>query len=105
MAHTVLPARLYLLVFAALMALTAITLAVAFTDLGGFLNFGNLAAALGIAATKSILVVLFFMHLKQSSRLTWVVAGGVVLWLVIALALTMADYLSRQWIPAGAPWS
>jgi cytochrome c oxidase subunit 4 len=105
MAHHVLSTRLYLGIFAALMALTALTVAVAFVDLGGFHNFMNLATALGIAAFKSILVILFFMHLRYSSKLTWVVAGSVLLWLVIALVLTMADYLSRQWMPTGAPWS
>ncbi len=95
----VLPIRLYLGIFGALLALTALTVAVAFVDLGGFLNFMNLAAALGIAAVKSILVILFFMHLKYSSRLTWLVAGSVLLWLFIALVFTLADYASRQWLP------
>jgi cytochrome c oxidase subunit 4 len=95
----VLPLRTYLLVFAALMVATAITVAIAFVDLGGFLNFGNLAAALGIAAGKSIVVVLFFMHLKYSNRLTWLVAASVLLWLFIALVFTLADYASRQWLP------
>jgi cytochrome c oxidase subunit 4 len=95
----VLPLRTYLAVFAALMGLTVVTVAIAFVDLGGFLNFGNLLAALGIAAAKSILVVLFFMHLKYSNRLTWLVAGSVLLWLFIALLFTLADYASRQWLP------
>lgn len=105
MTHHVLSVRLYVGIFAALLALTGLTVAVAFVDLGGFLNFMNLVTALGIAALKSILVVLFFMHLKYSNRLTWLVAGSVLLWLIIALVLTMADYLSRHWLPAGPPWS
>jgi cytochrome c oxidase subunit 4 len=101
MAHEphVLPLKTYLTVFGILMVLTGVTVAIAFVDLGGFLNFGNLATALGIAAVKCVVVVLFFMHLKYSSRLTWLVAGSVLLWLFIALVFTLADYASRQWLP------
>jgi cytochrome c oxidase subunit 4 len=95
----ILPIRLYVGIFAALLVLTALTVGVAFLDLGGFLNIMNMLVALGVAAAKSILVILFFMHLKYSSRLTWLVAGSVLLWLFIALVFTLADYLSRQWLP------
>jgi cytochrome c oxidase subunit 4 len=107
MAHAhVLSVRLYLGIFAALLVLTGLTTAVAFVDLGGGrLNFLNLLAAIAIAGAKSILVVLFFMHLKYSNRLTWIVGGGVLLWLLLILGFTAADYLSRQWIPVLPPWT
>ena len=64
-----------------------------FFDLGPL----NTIAALGIAVFKATLVVLFFMHVRYSSRLTWAVVIGSVFWLGILLALTMADYLTRVW--------
>ena len=65
----------------------------AFLDLGPF----NTVAALVIAVFKATLVVLFFMHVKYSTRLTWAVVVGSVFWLGILLVLTMSDYLTRAW--------
>ena len=67
---------------ASLMVLTVITVAAAFVDLGNL----NVIVALAIAVVKATLVVLFFMHVKYSSKLTWVVVGAGVFWLVILLA-------------------
>ena len=53
---------------------------------------------MSIACTKGLLVVLYFMHVKYSSKLTWVFAGSGVLWLLILFALTLSDYVSRGWI-------
>ena len=47
-------------------------------------------AALAIAVFKATLVVLFFMHVKYSSRLTWAVVIGSVFWLGILLVLTFS---------------
>jgi cytochrome c oxidase subunit IV len=91
--------KLYVAIFLALMMLTAITVAVAFVDLGAL----NTVVALGVAVTKAALVILFFMHVKYSSRLTWLwVASGFV-FLAIMLAFTMADIVSRGWL--GTPGS
>ena len=98
--HHVVPVKTYLTIFAALMAFTAITVAVAFVDLGPFNN----VVMLGIAVTKAVLVVLFFMHVRYSTRLIPLVAAGGFLWLLILFGLTMSDYLSRGWLGAGAPW-
>ena len=57
----------------------------------------NTVAALAIAIFKATLVVLFFMHVKYSTRLTWAVVLGSVFWLGILLALTISDYLTRVW--------
>ena len=43
-------------------------------------------------------MVLFFMHVKYSSRLTWVVVIGSLFWLGILLTLTFSDYLTRDWL-------
>ncbi|MBI2220843.1 MAG: cytochrome C oxidase subunit IV family protein, partial [Acidobacteria bacterium] len=64
------------------------------------LKFMNTIVALTIAVTKATLVVLFFMHVKYSTRLTWVVAASGVVWLAIMVSLTLSDYLSRGWVNA-----
>ncbi|MCC7417083.1 MAG: cytochrome C oxidase subunit IV family protein [Acidobacteria bacterium] len=89
----VVPTRVYYTIFAILMFCTYLTVQVAFLDLGAL----NTVAALAIAVFKAVLVVLFFMHVKYSTRLTWVVVIGGAFWLGILLALTMTDYLSRAW--------
>jgi cytochrome c oxidase subunit 4 len=91
--HYIVPPRVYYTVFAALMVGTAVTVGVSFLDLGAF----NTVAALAIAVFKAALVVLFFMHVKYSTRLTWAVVAGSVLWLGILLSLTLGDYLTRSW--------
>jgi len=82
---------MYLVVFSTLMGFTALTAWVAFQDLG----FMNDVVALTIAATKMMLVILFFMHVKYSTRLTKLVVLSGFLWLFILLGLTMADYVTR----------
>ena len=89
----IVPTRVYYLIFAALMVGTAITVGVAFVDLGPF----NAVVALTIAVLKATLVVLFFMHVRYSTRLTWAVVVGSVFWLGLLLALTFSDYLTRSW--------
>ncbi len=92
MAH-ILPKRVYYTIFAILMFCTYLTVQIAFFDLGVL----NTIAALGIAVFKATLVVLFFMHLKYSPRLTWAVVLGSIFWFGILIALTMSDYLTRAW--------
>lgn len=94
MSQRVLPQKTYYLVFAALLLLTLVTVEVAFFDIG-ILNF---PIALAISTCKSLIVILYFMHLRYSSRLTWVVAGAGFFWLFILMALTMSDYLTRAWL-------
>jgi len=83
--------RPYYVVFIALLVCTYLTWQVALFDLGRL----NAIAALGIAGFKATLVVWYFMHARTSSRLTWIVAFGGLLWLFILLALTAGDYLTR----------
>ena len=94
MSGHVAPIRLYYLIFGALMIGTIITVAVAFVDLGPMNN----VVMLTIACVKALLVVLFFMHVRWSTRLTWVVAASGFFWLLILFVLTMSDYLSRGWM-------
>jgi cytochrome c oxidase subunit IV len=89
----IIPTRTYYTIYLILLVGTYLTWQVAFFDLGPL----NTIVALVIAVIKATLVVLFFMHVKYSSRLTWVVVMGSVFWLGILLALTFSDYLTRGW--------
>ena len=87
------PRSVYYAIFAALMVLTAITVAVAFVPLGAM----NFPVAIAIAVTKATLVVLFFMHVKYSSRLTKMIVGMAIFFLMTMFGLTLTDYLTRSW--------
>ena len=86
-------ARTYTAVWLLLLVLTGVTTAVAYVDLGSW----SVAVALVIAFSKTLLVALFFMHVRHSTRLTKLVVVGSILWLAILLLLTMADVVSRVW--------
>src|SRR5689334_13280467 len=87
--------KTYLFVFAALIALTVTTAAVAYVDLGPF----SIVVALAIAFFKMMLVALFFMHIRYSTRLTKLVVSGGLLWLGILILLSMSDFATRGWLP------
>ena len=87
------PLVTYLLVFAALAVGTLLTWWASTIDLGWM----NTPIALLIATIKATLVILFFMHVIHSTRLTWVVIIGAFLWLGVLFVLTFADYLTRVW--------
>jgi cytochrome c oxidase subunit 4 len=95
--HHIVPKSTYYLIFAALMVGTALTWWVATIDLGAMNN----VIMLSIAATKATLVVLFFMHVKYSPKLTGAVIIGSIFWLFIMLVLTMNDYFTRDWLHFG----
>jgi len=86
--------KTYFAIFAALLALTYLTVAVSRIDLGRL----NAIVALSIAGAKATLVVLFFMHVRYSTRLTKLVIVGGFLWLALMIGLTMADVGTRGWI-------
>lgn len=92
--HTVSP-KIYLVIFTALVVLTVVTWSVAKLDLRAL----NAVVALTIAVIKATLVVLYFMHVRWSSRLTWVFVCAGFFWLAIMVALTLGDYLTRSWLP------
>jgi cytochrome c oxidase subunit 4 len=92
--HHVAPISMYLAVFGALIVGTILTVVVAKFDLGPLNNIVMLA----VAIAKALLVVLFFMHVRWSSRLTWVVAASGFFWLLILFTITMSDYMSRGWV-------
>jgi cytochrome c oxidase subunit 4 len=81
----------YLAVFVALLVLTGLTVLAAFQDLGAWNN----VVMLGIAGIKATLVVLFFMHVWDSDRLTKLTVAAGFLWLAILIGITLTDYLTR----------
>jgi cytochrome c oxidase subunit IV len=91
--HHITPLRTYFFVFAALAIGTLLTWYASTIDLGSW----NTPIALIIATTKAVLVILFFMHVIYSSRLTWVVVIASFVWLAMLFVLTFADYLTRAW--------
>ena len=70
--------------------------AIAFVDLGRF----NVAVALTIAIIQASLVLLYFMHLRYSSRLTVVFVLIALFWLATLIGISMTDVLSRGWFGA-----
>ncbi len=92
MAERIVKPKTYLQVYAALLVLTALTVGASRLELGAF----HLPVALTIGAVKAALVILFFMHVLYSSRLTWLVALGGLLWLAILIVYTMNDYIHRD---------
>lgn len=97
MLEHIVPTRVYYTIFGILMLCTYLTVQIAYFDLGAF----NIIAALVIAVFKATLVILFFMHVKYATRLTWAVVIGSVFWLGILLVLTFSDYLTRTWLTFG----
>ena len=95
MSGHVAPRSMYVAVWLALMIGTGLTVLAAEVDLGALNN----VVMLVIACTKAALVVLFFMHVRWSTRLTMVVAASGFFWLLILFGMTMQDYLSRGWVP------
>jgi cytochrome c oxidase subunit IV len=92
MSEHIMSSKSYYAIWIALLCLTVITAAVSFVDLGPF----NTIVALVIATFKALLVVLFFMHVKDTGeKLTKTVIVAAMFWLLLLLALSMADYTTR----------
>ena len=91
MSQQVIPQKVYYLIFVTLICLTLITVDVAFYNFGWM----NIYIAMTIATFKALIVVLYFMHVRYSPRLTWIFAGAGFVWLLIMFSLTMSDYLTR----------
>jgi cytochrome c oxidase subunit 4 len=93
--HHIVTPGIYLRVLAALTVLMILTILAAKIDFGH--HWINLAVALTIALAKMTCIMLFFMHVKYSSRLTWVFAGAGFFWFLIMISFTLADFLTRDW--------
>lgn len=93
--HIVYP-RVYITIFLVLLVGTFLTVVAAFRDFPGPLNA---VVALTIAVIKATFVVLYFMHVRYSGRLVWLVIAAALFWLAIMFALTISDYSTRSWLP------
>jgi cytochrome c oxidase subunit IV len=91
--HHVVGPKTYGLILGALLVLTATTTGAAYLDLGVF----NPVIALGIACFKAVLVILFFMHIRYSSKLMMLTVGAGFFTFLVLITMTLSDYISRNW--------
>jgi cytochrome c oxidase subunit IV len=98
MSEHIVSVRVYITIFLVLLAGTALTVVAAFYDFPWKLNT---IVALTIASVKATFVVLYFMHVRYSSRLVWVIVAAALFWMAILFALTFSDYSTRDWISIG----
>ena len=100
MSEHIVAKKIYYTVFGSLMALLGATVAIAYIHLGKL----NVIAALTIAVIKAVLIILYFMHVRYSSRLLWIFVGAGFFWLGILFALAYSDFLTRGWLPLPTGW-
>jgi cytochrome c oxidase subunit 4 len=98
MSEHIVPVRIYVTIFLVLLVGTLLTVWAAFQDFPWQLNT---IVALTIAITKATFVVLYFMHVRYSTRLVWVILASALFWMGILFALTFSDYSTRHWISVG----
>ncbi|HZB88992.1 MAG TPA: cytochrome C oxidase subunit IV family protein [Terracidiphilus sp.] len=91
--HHIVSPLIYLVIVGALLAFTGLTVWASYQEWGVF----NPIAALGIAVIKATLVVLFFMHVKYSTKLTKLTVGAGVFTFLVLVGMTLADYFTRAW--------
>jgi cytochrome c oxidase subunit IV len=101
MSGHVVPQKTYLIVFLSLIGLTLLTTGVAFIDLGPL----NTPVALAIAFCKMLLVIFFFMNLRNGTGLVRIVVLAGFFWLALLIGLTSSDYHTRTWTPVPDAWS
>jgi len=95
MSEHIVSIRIYLLILLALLVGTGLTVLAGLTDFPGPLN---VIIALTIACVKATLVVLYFMHLRYSQRLVWIIFVSALFWMGLLFALTFSDYWTRNWL-------
>jgi cytochrome c oxidase subunit 4 len=95
MSEHIVPVRVYATIFLILLVGTALTVWAAFMDFPWRLNT---IVALTIATVKATFVVLYFMHVRYSTRLVWVIIISALFWMAILFAFTFADYVTRDWL-------
>src|ERR1700739_3643970 len=91
--HTIVQPKIYVIIFGILLCFTALTLGASYLELGVF----NAVVALTIAVIKAVLVILFFMHVRYSSRLTMLTVASGFFTLIVLLTMPLTDYISRAW--------
>jgi cytochrome c oxidase subunit IV len=98
MSEHIVPVRTYITIFLVLVVGTILTVWAAFQNFPGKLNT---IVALTIATAKATFVVLYFMHVRYSTRLVWVIVGSALFWMGIMFAFTFSDYLTRDVLSTG----
>jgi cytochrome c oxidase subunit IV len=91
--HHIVGPKTYLTILLALLVLTAITTSAAFINMGVF----SPIVALGIACLKAVLVILFFMHIRYSSKVMMLTVGAGFFTFLVLITMTLSDYISRNW--------
>ena len=91
--HHIVSPMVYLTIVGILLVMTGLTVAASYVEMGMF----NPVVALAIAAFKMILVVLFFMHVKYSTKLTKLTVGAGLFTFLILVGMTLSDYWTRAW--------
>ncbi|MGA9669062.1 MAG: cytochrome C oxidase subunit IV family protein [Terracidiphilus sp.] len=91
--HHVTPPIVYVVIFATLLVFTALTVGASFVEMGVF----NPIVAIAIGVVKATLVVLFFMGVKYSTKLTKLTVGAGLFTFLVLIGMTLADYFSRAW--------
>lgn len=97
----ILPIRVYLIVYFLLLILLFVTVGAALIHIP--IPGVGIAIALTIAVVKMLLVILYFMHVKFQSRLTWLWASVGFAWLVLLLTV-VTDYVARPYDPHTPGW-
>ena len=91
--HHIVSPRVYVVIFLSLLCLTGLTVAASYVEMYAF----NVVVALAIAIVKAMLVVLFFMHVKYSPKLTKLTVFSGLFMFMVLIFMTLADYVSRAW--------
>jgi cytochrome c oxidase subunit 4 len=79
-------------IFIALNVLLFATVGAAYLPLGDY----HFLIAMALATVKAVLIVMYFMHVKYSHRLTAIICAASFLWLGIMIVLTLTDYMTRE---------
>jgi len=95
MSQVTVSVRTYAFTWATLLALTLLTSVMGLLDLGTF----NMVAAVLIALIKASLIAAIFMHAFFGAKLVRIVVASGVMWFLILIGLTLADYLTRGLLP------
>ncbi|HEX8891365.1 MAG TPA: cytochrome C oxidase subunit IV family protein [Pyrinomonadaceae bacterium] len=95
MSEHIVQKKVYFVIFGLLIVFTILTYYAAQVNLDNIFRGANTVVALTIAVIKATLVVLYFMHVRYSTRLTWVIVAAAIFWLGILFVYTMSDYATR----------
>jgi cytochrome c oxidase subunit 4 len=91
--HHIVSPVIYIIIGGSLLVLTGVTVGASYLELGIF----NPIVAIAIACVKAVLVVLFFMHVKYSSKLTKLTVFAGLFTFLVLIGMTLSDYASRAW--------